>query len=154
MPPVVFKGRPPRITPFGDNKWPVYFITCCALHRRPWLAEPEIHSSWQAFGLKGQELGVAIGRYVIMPDHVHFFVRLAPDRRLEVTVRGLKRVLSDSVSGEARGEWQPGFFDHLLRSGEQLSQKWAYVRDNPVRAGLVKEADAWPYAGEIVNLGF
>ncbi|MCX6937992.1 MAG: transposase [Verrucomicrobia bacterium] len=154
MPPVVFKGRPPRINPFGDNKWPVYFITCCALQRRPWLAKPEIHVAWQEFGLRGKAMGVSIGRYVIMPDHMHFFVRLAPERRLDMTVRGLKRVLSNAVAGEDRGEWQPGFFDHVLRREESLSEKWNYVVNNPVRAGLVNDAAEWPFTGEIVNLTF
>lgn len=46
--------------------------------------------------------------------------------------------------------WQRGFFDHVLRSDESYAQKWDYVRENPVRAGLVKRAEDWPYAGEIV----
>ena len=46
--------------------------------------------------------------------------------------------------------WQRGFFDHLLRSDESYAQKWNYVRENPVRAGLVRNADDWPYSGEIV----
>jgi hypothetical protein len=48
--------------------------------------------------------------------------------------------------------WQPGFVDHLLRSGESYTQKWYYVRDNPVRAGLVTSAEDWPYAGEIIRI--
>ena len=48
--------------------------------------------------------------------------------------------------------WQREFFDHILRSEESYSQKWNYVRDNPVRAGLVRSADAWKYAGEIETL--
>ena len=46
--------------------------------------------------------------------------------------------------------WQRGFFDHVLRSDESYAPKWNYVRENPVRAGLVRDADAWPFAGEIV----
>ena len=46
--------------------------------------------------------------------------------------------------------WQRGFFDHVLRSEESYGQKWNYVRDNPIRAGLVANADGWPYAGEII----
>jgi hypothetical protein len=48
--------------------------------------------------------------------------------------------------------WQPGFFDHILRSDESYAEKWNYVRDNPVRAGLVKDADKWPYQGEVVRI--
>jgi hypothetical protein len=41
------------------------------------------------------------------------------------------------------------FFDHVLRSTESYSEKWNYVRDNPVRAGLVSNADEWKYSGEV-----
>jgi hypothetical protein len=90
-------------------------------------------------------------------------------------VRGLKRVIAGSVgvvasvpdaiagkpagtAGATRAEtahttlWQPGFFDHLLRNTESYGQKWEYVRENPVRAGLVARAEDWPYHGEIVVL--
>jgi len=42
--------------------------------------------------------------------------------------------------------WQRDFFDHRLRSDESFEQKVAYIRDNPVRKALVKDASAWPYA--------
>jgi len=48
--------------------------------------------------------------------------------------------------------WQPGFFDHLLRNDESYAQKWEYVRQNPVRAGLVKFTEDWPYQGEVVRI--
>ena len=46
--------------------------------------------------------------------------------------------------------WRPGFFDHVLRNNESYSQKWEYVRENPVRAELVVRADEWPYRGQLV----
>ena len=48
--------------------------------------------------------------------------------------------------------WQKEFFDHVLRSTESYSQKWDYVRENPVRAALVAAADDWPWQGEIRSL--
>ncbi|MGI9172622.1 MAG: transposase [Chthoniobacterales bacterium] len=48
--------------------------------------------------------------------------------------------------------WQRGFFDHLLRNSESYSQKWNYVEQNPVRAGLVENAEDWPYAGQIAYI--
>ena len=48
--------------------------------------------------------------------------------------------------------WQREFFDHVLRSSESYSENWNYVRDNPVRAGLLPNADEWNYAGEIQTL--
>ena len=44
---------------------------------------------------------------------------------------------------------QREFFDHVLRSNESYSEKWNYVWENPVRAGFVKTAGDWQYAGEM-----
>jgi hypothetical protein len=32
--------------------------------------------------------------------------------------------------------WQQNTFDHVLRGKESHDEKWNYVRENPVRAGL------------------
>ena len=48
--------------------------------------------------------------------------------------------------------WQAEFFDHVLRSSESYSQKWDYVKENAVRAGLVVSADDWQWYGEIESL--
>jgi REP element-mobilizing transposase RayT len=95
-----------------------------------------------------------VGRYVIMPDHVHLFVRPSVSLNLGTWGRGLKRALSQEMTGpHHQGErWQPGFFDHLLRHSESYEEKWEYVRQNPVRAGLVERAENWPYQGEIALL--
>jgi hypothetical protein len=43
-------------------------------------------------------------------------------------------------------------FHHRLRRGENYSDKWEYVRMNPVRAGLVADPDEWPYQGVLNEL--
>jgi len=48
--------------------------------------------------------------------------------------------------------WQAEFFDHVLRSAHSYDQKWVYVRENPVRAGLVARPEDWPHAGESERL--
>jgi len=85
---------------------------------------------------------------VIMPDHVHLFVRGGQNFTLSLWIGGLKRAIS--VALRSSRLWQPGFFDHILRTTESYAEKWNYVRENPVRAGLVKNANDWPYQGEIV----
>jgi hypothetical protein len=40
------------------------------------------------------------------------------------------------------------------RSEESYERKVTYVRQNPIRAGLVKRAEDWPYQGEIFGLTF
>jgi hypothetical protein len=37
----------------------------------------------------------------------------------------------------------------VLRSSASRAEKWNYIRDNPVRAGLVARPEDWPYTGWI-----
>jgi REP element-mobilizing transposase RayT len=86
-----------------------------------------------------------------MRDHLHFFVRGSDDFNLAQWVNGLKRAISVSLGAtKNRPLWQPGFFDHLLRNEESYGEIWKYVRENPVRGGLVLRAGDWPYQGEFV----
>jgi REP element-mobilizing transposase RayT len=90
-----------------------------------------------------------------MPDHLHAFVALDAERvNLPALMKSLKNVLSKKLRerGVAPPHWQKGFFDHVLRSQESAGEKWKYVRENPVRAGLVGYSSEWRYLGEIFAL--
>ena len=111
------------------------------------------HDSFVAFGLRAAEShNIAVGRYVIMPDHVHLFVCGDLHFHLGKWIKALRQALGKSISSGMRHDriWQEGFFDHILRSDESMAQKWEYVRDNPVRAGFVRIWTEWPFQGEIV----
>jgi REP element-mobilizing transposase RayT len=131
---------------------PIYFITACTQRRCALLASPEIHRAFGEFSRKAKERGVYVGRYVLMPDHLHLFAAFAPNASpLAVWVKSLKNALSKTLREKEvpAPHWQKGFFDHVLRSRDSYSQKWVYVQLNPVRAALVSHAEAWPYQGEI-----
>lgn len=144
----MIKGRPPRLARVFPDA-PLYFVTFATRDRQhlPSLGQArETINQYAARALA--EHSVAVGRYVIMPDDIHLFVRGSDDFILARWVAGLKRAISAAL--KASQLWQPGFFDHVLRNDESYGQKWLYVRDNPVRAGLVVDRDAWPYQGEFV----
>jgi REP element-mobilizing transposase RayT len=149
-----------------DRIWvdsPIYFVTTCTHHRRAVLAQPDIAEilidEWTA---AHDRHGWAVGRYVIMPDHVHFFCRAEYESKtLSEFTRAWKSWSSRRVHDILRPRsttsattplWQREFFDHMLRSSENYTEKWNYVVENPVRAGLVTRADDWPCAGKIETL--
>ena len=132
---------------------PLYFATCCTYRKRLKLANDEFHRAFVGFAERAaSDFDIAGGRYVVMPDHLHFFVAGPNEFNLGNWVGTLKRTLAKAFpKTDSRDPvWQRGFFDHLLRSDESYAQKWEYVRENPVRAGLVSDAQEWPYAGEII----
>jgi putative transposase len=114
---------------------------------------PEVHNKLQTFAGSAARQVMAFGRYIIMPDHIHCFVHIAPDEKIGTTVQLLKRALSSVLQTEPP-HWQPGFFDHVLRHAESYSEKWNYVLQNPVRAGLVKNAEERPFQGSIVQIRY
>jgi putative transposase len=152
-----FPRRPPRITPFQGVR-PFYFVTFCVRNRRPILSNSAVHEAFLIFARRARdEHGVAVGRYVLMPDHAHLFVILPePGPSLASWVGQLKRRLGITLAelGNPPPIWQEGFFDHLMRGADSYSEKWAYVRENPVRAGLCAKPEEWSYAGEVVPLRF
>jgi putative transposase len=143
---------PPRLKQvFQKYDPPLYFVTFNTYHRQQFLARPNLHSAFVAFAQLAPEQGISVGRYVIMPDHVHLFVSNSSEFTLSQWIRLLKRALSLEVSSPPP-HWQRGFFDHLIRRRESYAAKWLYVRNNPVRAHLVEDPDEWPYQGEITTL--
>ena len=87
----------------------------------------------------------------------HAFL-LQTGTRCEAT-RDLRRVLErmdeQAIKRQLRlttPVWQEEFFDHVLRSSESYSEKWNYVRNNPLRHGLIANADDWPWQGQIEEL--
>src|SRR2546423_8733160 len=153
-----FNRRPFRREHLFTKLRPFYFVTFNTALRARILTSPEIHHSFRVFCRRAYEQhDVAVGRYVIMPDHVHFFVAF-PQTGLTLSkwVQSLRSVLGKELLrlGCQKPHWQEGFFDHLLRSAESYAEKWEYVRMNPVRAGLCRQPEDWPYQGEIVRIEY
>jgi putative transposase len=83
---------------------------------------------------------------MVMPDHIHLLS--APrDRELSVAafLKWFKRWFNESYNRRKKWRWQPGGFDRLLRTSESVHEKWNYILENPVRAGLVAHWKQWPY---------
>jgi REP element-mobilizing transposase RayT len=136
---------------------PIYFVTTCTHRRRKILTSSAFAAIlFDELTAARERHQWAIGRYVIMPDHVHFFCSPELDAKpLASFMQAWKQWTSKRILSETKIKgtiWQPEFFDHVLRSSESYSQKWDYVRENPVRAGLVQDADEWPCQGEIADL--
>lgn len=153
-----FNRRPLRLERLFTNLQPFYFVTFNTSTRGRLLTHPEIHDAFRVFCWRGHEQhDVAVGRYVLMPDHVHLFVAFPPTGiTLSKWIQALRSVLGKELLriGFQKPHWQEGFFDHLLRSSESYSEKWEYVRMNPVRAGLCRNPEDWPYQGEIVRIEY
>jgi REP element-mobilizing transposase RayT len=91
---------PPRLRwIFADN--PVFFVTCCTYRRRKLLASDPVHTAFLSFATRANsQHNIAVGCYVIMPDHLHLFVRGPDDFALGRWVAMLKQHLGKQIQGE------------------------------------------------------
>ncbi len=86
--------------------------------------------------------------YVVMPSHIHALLEfLAGDMKttLEDFKRWTARLAMKQLKLEHRRFWQREWFDHWVRSNEEGNAICEYIRQNPVKAGLVSRYQDWPY---------
>jgi len=127
----------------------IVFVTQAVAGRRGLLARGEaVEALLGAWRVNDHWV---VGRYVIMPDHLHFFC--AP-RVAETSLKNWMQVWRACATrswpwAEEKPIWQKDFFDRDLRSRESYGEKWRYVVENPVRAGLVERAEDWKWQGEL-----
>jgi hypothetical protein len=133
----VFKDKPPRLDLiFQRSNAAVYFVTFNTHTRVRLLARPEVHEGFVEYCRRAADFRIGVGRYVLMPDHIHLFVcfGIGCTSTLGAWVRGLKRELDRvllstghqpvQLTGQKLASfWQPGFNDHVLRSDESYTQK-------------------------------
>ena len=136
-----------HVSPAGPN-W--VFLTVSTEKRERWLAQVSIqralHDIW-----KSTATTWLVSDYLLMPDHLHLFC--AP-RDLNFTIERWLGFWKDRLakSQADAGRFQSGGFHHRLRNGESYSQKWQYVRENPVRHKLAERPEDWPYFGRVHDI--
>jgi REP element-mobilizing transposase RayT len=104
---------------------------------------------------------IALHAAVIMPDHVHLLFTALRDTdgwtfALPEIFRAIKGSSARSINklaGRSGPVWQDESFDHVLRGNESLRETIDYIRQNPVRRGLVNKPEAyewlWVKVGEL-----
>jgi REP element-mobilizing transposase RayT len=130
----------------------IYFVTvCCAGRRNVFCNDLTVKTALESLTQSADTTGWNILQLCFMPDHVHLMV--APVQEREQKLSNLiqrwkssskQRLNRAGVEGDI---WQREFFDRLLRSDENLTDKWRYTEMNPVRAGLCSSPEAYPYLG-------
>jgi REP element-mobilizing transposase RayT len=90
---------------------------------------------------------------VVMPEHVHLvcsFLR-SPDGNvftMAEVMQSTKGFTAHEVNRtlKKRGRvWQDESFDHIIRHDETLESKMEYLKQNPVRRGLVTRPELYPW---------
>jgi len=118
-----------------------------------WLSKPDVAA------LVAEEMHYFDGMrydllaYCVMPNHVHvIFTPLLktesvyyPLAQIMHTMKGYPAAQANQLLRRTGPFWQHESYDHCVRNEEELVRIIAYVLNNPVKAGLVDNWEAWPW---------
>jgi REP element-mobilizing transposase RayT len=148
----------------------VYYITTAvygrlALFTRPNFVIPLVDS----LNYYRYKHGFKLLGYVIMPDHVHLILWPSAGSTPSAIMRDYKTFTAKRILRQAQVEnlqdwvtafeqggqqthrgvhkvWQDSYWDENVYTERFLRQKLNYLHHNPVRGGLVEEAQDYPYS--------
>jgi REP element-mobilizing transposase RayT len=92
---------------------------------------------------RGKGLGhYDLHAYVVMANHVHvlLFPHLSPSRLLQSLQGSTAREANRFLGRTGESFWQAESYDHWVRDQREWDRIKAYIQNNPVTAGLVREA--------------
>ena len=100
--------------------------------------------------------------FVVMPNHVHLLVTpLVEVARMTKSLKGITAKKANAMlTLTGRPFWQEESYDHLVRHEREFGRIRCYIEENPVRAGLVRQAceyrwssAAWATGGSPADQG-
>lgn len=89
-----------------------------------------------------------VHEFVVMPDHVHVLLSLGP----EISIEKAAQLMKGNFSFRAKRElgvtweiWQKGLSEVQILTEDSFIHHQNYIDENPVKAGLARSADEYPY---------
>ena len=122
-----------------------------------WLKDPRIAKCVvESLRRGGSELQhYELHAYVVMANHVHAL--LTPKIPLAAMMRSMKRktaaTANQMLGRSGQRFWQDESFDHWCRNEAEFARIKQYIEWNPVKAGLVKRPDDWPWSSASGSTG-
>lgn len=107
--------------------------------------------------MSGHKIFYVLVAFIVMPDHTHVLLQPIGEFDLGRNMKGIKGVSANKIN-EIRSDkgqvWQHESYDHIIRNGMELKQKFEYIVNNSVDAGLVESSGnyEWLYWNEEINL--
>ncbi len=118
-------------------------------HGENLLANVEYADIVRAALLHGADTRYRLHAWCIMPNHVHLVAEPLDEHVLSDILQGIKSWSAHEINartGRSGALWQRGSYDHLVRDDEDLARCCDYVRQNPVKAGLIAVPSAYRFS--------
>jgi putative transposase len=145
-------NRPPRFPDFPYAGFNRYFLTVCVDQRVPVFLDLALGDFVAMQFLRfGTAFGFEVIAYVVMPDHIHLLAAgQLDDSLLKPYMHRFKQETGYEWKHRRHHRtrlWQEGYYDRILRDNDPTEGVVRYILENPVRAGLVDDARAYPLIG-------
>ena len=139
---LIVPGLPHHVTQRGNRRGQVFFEDSDYALYLDMLAESAARAR------------CAIWAYCLMPNHVHFILVPSEEDGLRRTFADLHRRYTGYINARARttGHLWQGRYGSVVMDEAHLFHAIRYVTLNPVRAGLVKRAEEWPWSSARAHL--
>lgn len=85
--------------------------------------------------------------FTLMPNHVHvlFEVTTVPMHQVVKSWKQYSSNRANQLLGRTGTFWQADYWDTYMRDAEHKALTIRYIRNNPVKAGLVSDWKEWPW---------
>ena len=143
-----------RIEDYDYSTPGAYFITVCTANRekifRDGVGADIIRPENVPLSIAGKIMeqgilqisehyeNVSVDKYCVMPDHIHFILRIESDidgrmvsaPTVSTVVGSMKRWISKQIG---RPIWQKSFYEHVIRNRQDYDEIWKYIENNPLK---------------------
>lgn len=143
------RRRRPRLDGFDYVGRHTYHLVTVTRRRQPFLVGTDGAMVVERLLESAAATAFDVLVYCVMPDHAHVLAQGVADGANAVRfIQRFKQATGHEFL-RSHGErlWQQSFFDRALRKSEDAFAVGTYILENPVRAGFVERAEAWPLAG-------
>jgi len=136
-------AAPPR----GHTGHGCYFVTASTFQEKQLLQSDRMRKLFLNVLLHYREQHkYLLHDFVLMPDHFHLLITPT------VTLERSMQLIKGGFSFRAKRElgflyeiWQPSYYDRRVRDADEFFAFREYIRQNPVRKGLVAKAEEYEY---------
>ena len=127
-----------------------YSLTFCTRNRALFFTNAKVVEMVRAeFLHTADREGFQIFIYCFMPDHAHVLIVTQQEEADMTAFCKIAKQRAGYWYKQTYGAslWQDGYTDRILRSDESIVSVTRYIIENPVRAGLVKAVEDYPFWG-------
>jgi REP element-mobilizing transposase RayT len=148
------KRKTHRLDPreYLGEKWS--FVTLCCENGKPIFLNSD-KAGWIIEVLRAETRlhQFVVDAYCVMPNHLHFLAfGKTPTSNLLILAKSFKQKTGYEFQRETTVRlWPENYYDHVLRSSEESSSVAAYIWMNPVRKGLCKNFEDYPFSGSFTR---